>query len=173
MYLYVIFINLFKVSLGPYAYAYIYARSTHRSDSLHLLHFACQSGPSRGWSVRRILLPFVSWQDCNGHLMPIIIFVLQGVNQRLGYFLALSSPPCLIWKIAWGVRSVIDGPFNFSVQHFMVEASEFSATSSDFASNALWTGAPEMSVTLLAISAQAVFNCPFWSLWGVSALVAG
>ena len=32
-------------------------------------------------------------------------FVLQGVSQHLRYFIFLVYQPCLIWTIAWGIRS--------------------------------------------------------------------
>ena len=40
-------------------------------------------------------------------------FVLQGVNQQLGCFLAMASHPCPIWIYTWGLHSVLAGPLNF------------------------------------------------------------
>ena len=38
---------------------------------------------------------------------------LNGVYQHLGYLFVLSYQPCPIWKIAWGVHSVLEGLFGF------------------------------------------------------------
>ena len=40
-------------------------------------------------------------------------YFLKGVSQHLWYLLALDSQPCPIWTIAWGVLSVLEGPFIF------------------------------------------------------------
>ena len=45
-----------------------------RSYGLHLLFFSCQREPSRGWLVRRLLLPFVSCQDLHGRILPVIAY---------------------------------------------------------------------------------------------------
>ena len=33
------------------------------------------------------------------------------VVKHLGSFLLLASKPCLIWKVSWGIRSTLEGPF--------------------------------------------------------------
>ena len=44
---------------------------------------------------------------------------LQGVSQHLGYLLKLDYQPCLIWKIAWGIGSVLEGTLLFwCLRHF-------------------------------------------------------
>ena len=53
-------------------------------------------------------LPILAW------LVSVhYFFVLQGVSQKLGYLIALASQLCPIWTIAWGIRSVLEGPFIF------------------------------------------------------------
>ena len=49
-------------------------RPVHCSDGLH--HFSCdfQRGPSWGYMVRRILLPFASFQNWHGRIMPVEYF---------------------------------------------------------------------------------------------------
>ena len=53
-----IFLSTFDASLGHSAF----------------LSFACQHGPSQGRSVRRLLLPFFSFQEWNGRLLSITVF---------------------------------------------------------------------------------------------------
>ena len=72
-----------------------------------------QCNPSWGWSARRMLLPFVSWQDWHGWLLAHYYLFLQGLSQYLGYFPSLASQPCPIWKITQGIFSDIEVPFIF------------------------------------------------------------
>ena len=54
------------------------------------------------------LLPRLAWSASSHYF-----FVLKVIYQHLGYLLVLSSQPCLIWKIAWKICSVIEVPFLF------------------------------------------------------------
>ena len=81
-------------------------------------------------------------------------FVLQGIFQHLGYFLALASQPCSIWTVSRGLRSVLEVPFDGSMSPAFLE------------------GVPKWSGELTIFFARAgLLDPPIFS--AVSALVAG
>ena len=63
-----------------------------RSDGLHSLSFACRRNPSRGWLARRVLLPFVSFQDWQVQILPIIVYFYKVISTHWIFaFAGLSS----------------------------------------------------------------------------------
>ena len=54
-------------------------------------------------------LPKLAWLDSTH------FFKKQCVSQQLGYFIALASQPCPIWTFPWGIRSVLEGIFIFTI----------------------------------------------------------
>ena len=57
---------------GPWTCACFYPQYTRLSEGPHLLSWACQHGPIRGWSARRILLPYFSWCIHHGWLYALL-----------------------------------------------------------------------------------------------------
>ena len=137
----------------------------YRLDGLHIFSFDFQSGPYRVWLARWMLVPFVSFQDCHGWLMLIVVF-LQGLSQHLVYLVSLAYQPCPIWTIAWGICSVLGDPFIFAVRRFPEEALKLSANFLIMLPVFSEKGALEMLENLLAVSAQSGFVCPLRPLQG-------
>ena len=53
--------------------------------------FACQRDPSRGWSLRRILLLFVSCQDWHGRILTVIVYFYKVYFNTLAFRLNLED----------------------------------------------------------------------------------
>ena len=107
-----------------------------------------------GLVVRRMLLPFVSYQYLHGSISAHYSLVLQSVFHHLGYLLSLYSQSCPIWTVTQGVCSHIDGSFLFwCIQRFL---------------RGLWSGKQNFFIA----TAQAGVYVPS-NILRLSALVAG
>ena len=62
---------------------YFLHRLAHRLDGLHCFSCACQRGPARGWMEMRMLLPFTSFHNWHGHLLPAEYFYKVILLHRL------------------------------------------------------------------------------------------
>ena len=86
----VIILGTYSIFFQGHALMHVFSLwLTRRSYRLHYLFFACQRDPSRGQSVRRVLLPFVSCQDWNGWLSAYFIYFYKV------YFITLDI--CFHW----------------------------------------------------------------------------
>ena len=75
------------------------------------------------------------------------VFVLQG-TPHLGYFLALASQPCTIWKFPWVLCSVLESPFPYQCLQLFRRGFRSDQQLFSDSYRAIW-----------------IF-CPVWSPWG-------
>ena len=120
----------YKVYLGPCICSCFYPHLTRRLDSLHNLSFAYQSGPSQGWSVRQMLLLFVSCQDWHSRLLLVFFIFTKCISIPWIFFCAIFSaafnPNNLLRDLlcSWGSFSFSRSPkFSEGVQKWSMNLS--------------------------------------------------
>ena len=123
--------------------------------------------------MRRILLPFVFYQDCHGQVLPITFLKYKVYLNTLDI--------CLLWLLSCvrsGKSHEVSSPVLRVLLFFNVSGvfgGDFEAVgeSSDCASGVFLKGYLEVSYRFLAVSAQDGFACSFRYTRGISALVSG
>ena len=143
--------NLFKFCLGPCNHACFYPRLARRLDSLHILSFACQRSPSRGFSTSRLLLLFVSCQDWHVWLLPVTMLFYRVYFNTLDIFLgwilshvrsgqSLEGSALFLRVLFFWVSDVFEGGSEVVSESFYCDSKNFRK------------GTPEVSEKLLAVS---------------------
>ena len=101
-----------------------YPLSTRCSDGLHISPFSCQRGPSWGRLTRWMLLPFFSFQDWHGRLLPIIVFFYKVYLNTLDICLILLLSRVQSGKLLEGSAPFLRVLFFFDVSDVFEGVSE-------------------------------------------------